>query len=31
MTFRGARGYSRTVVMARLAGLDESDLRDVLV
>jgi hypothetical protein len=31
MTFRGARGYSRTVVMARLSGLDESDLRDLLV
>ena len=30
-TFRGARGYSRTVVMARLSGLDESDLHDVLV
>ena len=31
MTFWGARGYSRMVVMARLSGLDESDLRDVLV
>jgi hypothetical protein len=31
MTFWGARGYSRTVVMARLSGLDEGDLRDVLV
>ncbi len=30
-TFWGARGYSRRVVMARLSGLDESDLRDVLV
>ena len=30
-TYRGARGYSRTVVMARLAGLDEVDLRAVLV
>ena len=30
-TFRGARGYSRTVVMARLSGLDENDLREVLV
>ncbi len=30
-TFRGARGYSRKVVMARLSGLDEGDLRDVLV
>ena len=31
MTFWGARGYSRTVVMARLSGLEEDDLRDVLV
>jgi len=30
-TFRGAAGYSRTVVMARLSGLDDGDLRDVLV
>jgi len=30
-TYRGAGGYSRTVVMARLSGLDEGDLRDVLV
>jgi hypothetical protein len=30
-TYWGARGYSRTVVMARLSGLDETDLRDVLV
>jgi hypothetical protein len=29
-TYRGAAGYSRRVVMARLAGLDEGDLRDVL-
>ncbi len=30
-TYRGATGYSRTVVMARLAALDEGDLRDVLL
>jgi hypothetical protein len=30
-TYRGAAGYSRKVVMARLSGLDEGDLRDVLV
>jgi hypothetical protein len=30
-TYWGARGYSRTVVMARLSALDESDLRDALV
>jgi hypothetical protein len=30
-TFRGARGYSRTVVIARLSGLDDGELRDVLV
>ena len=31
VTFRGARGYSRKAVMARLAGLDEGHLRDLLV
>ena len=31
MTLCGARGYSRTLVMARLSGLEEDDLRDVLV
>jgi hypothetical protein len=30
-THLGAAGYSRTVVMARLAALDEGDLRDVLL
>jgi hypothetical protein len=30
-TFRNARGYSRLVVMARLSGLDPSEVRDVLV
>jgi hypothetical protein len=30
-TYWGARGYSRKVVMARLPGLDEGDLRDALV
>jgi hypothetical protein len=29
-TYRGAAGYSRTVVMATLSGLDEGDLRGVL-
>ena len=30
-TYRGAAGYSRTVVMAGLSGLAEDDVRDVLV
>jgi hypothetical protein len=30
-TYRGAAGYSRSVVMARLSGLDDADLRDALV
>jgi hypothetical protein len=30
-TYWGAAGYSRTVVMARLAALDEGELRDALV
>jgi hypothetical protein len=29
-TFSGARGYSRLVVMARLSGLEEGDVRDLL-
>lgn len=30
-TYRSASGYSRTVVMAQLRALDETDLRGVLV